>query len=445
MKTQIKLSDHFGFGRLMRYTFPSIIMMIFTSIYGVVDGIFVSSFAGKTEFAAINFIYPFIMILGAVGFMIGSGGSALIAKTLGEGNKEKANSLFSMFITATVIIGIIFSVVSFFVIEPVAYALGGRGEMLSWCVIYGRVLMLGLPVQMLQFEFQGFFVTAEKPKLGLFVTLGAGFTNIVFDALLVAVFPFGIIGAGVATVLSQYVGGLLPVFYFLSKKNKSLLSLGKFRFMGREFLKACGNGSSEFLSNVSMSLVSMIYNVQLMMFLGEDGVAAYGVLMYVSFIFVGCFVGYSVGTAPIIGFHFGAQHRQELNSLLKKSLIIFGIGSLIMVGLSEALAFPLAFTFCWYDRGLLELTEHAFRIFSISFLFAGFPIFASSFFTALNNGVVSALISFMRTLVFQIAAVFLLPIIIGVDGIWWSLIVSEVLAMVVSSIFLVANRKKYGY
>lgn len=445
MKSQIKLSDHFGFTRLMRYTFPSIVMMIFTSLYGVVDGIFVSSFTGKTEFAAVNFIYPFLMVLGAVGFMIGSGGSALIAKTLGEGDNDKANRLFSMFVTVTVVIGVTFSVISFFIIEPIAYALGARGEMLEWCVIYGRVLLIGLPVQMLQFEFQGFFVTAEKPKLGLFVTLGAGITNIVFDALFVAVFPFGVVGAGVATVLSQYAGGLLPVIYFLRKKNKSLLSLTKFNFMIKDFLKACGNGSSEFLSNVSMSLVSMIYNAQLMAFLGEDGVAAYGVLMYVSFIFVGCFIGYAVGTAPIIGFHFGAQNKGELHSLLTKSLIIFAIGSLVMFGLSEALAYPLAFTFCWYDSGLLALTEHAFRVFSVSFVFAGFPIFASSFFTALNNGVTSALISFMRTLVFQISAVLILPLFMGVEGIWWALIVSEVLATVVAFIFIATNKNKYGY
>ncbi len=445
MKTQIKLSDHFGYKRLIRYTLPSIAMLIFTSIYGVVDGIFVSSFTGKTEFAAVNFIYPFLMVLGAVGFMIGSGGSALIAKTLGEGNKEKANRLFSMLVSVTVVIGVTFALIAFFIIEPIAYALGARGEMLSWCVIYGRVLLIGLPAQMLQFEFQSFFVTAEKPKLGLLVTLGAGFTNIIFDALFVVVFPFGVVGAGVATVLSQYVGGVLPIIYFLSKKNKSLLSLGKFNFMGKELLKTCTNGSSEFLSNISMSLVSMIYNAQLMAFLGEDGVAAYGVLMYVSFIFIGCFIGYSVGTAPIIGFHFGAQNKAELKNLLKKSLIIFCVGALVMFGISEALAYPLAFMFCWYDSGLLALTEHAFRVFSVSFLFAGFPIFASSFFTALNNGVVSALISFMRTLVFQISAVFLLPLIMGVEGIWWSLIVSEVLATIVSAIFVVSNKKKYGY
>lgn len=445
MKSQIKLSDHFGFGRLLKYTLPSIIMLIFTSVYGVVDGVFVSSFTGKTEFAAVNFIYPFLMVLGAIGFMIGSGGSALIAKTLGEGNGEKANRLFSMFVAVTVVLGTAFSLIAFFIIEPVAYALGARDKMLEYCVLYGRILLIGLPVQMLQFEFQSFFVTAEKPTLGLIVTVCAGLTNIVFDALLVVVIPLGIVGAAIATVMSQFVGGVVPVIYFLNKKNTSLLKFGKLAFDGKSFFMACGNGSSEFLSNVSMSVVSMIYNAQLMVLLGEDGVAAYGVLMYVSFIFNACFIGFSVGSAPIVGYHYGAANSAEVKNILAKSLIIFVIGSVLMFGVAEALAYPLALAFCWYDNGLLLLTEKAFRIFSFSFIFAGFPILASSFFTALNNGAVSAVISFMRTLVFQTAAVFLLPLIMGVDGIWVSLIVSEVLATVVAIIFILTNRRKYGY
>lgn len=441
---KIQLSDHFTYKKLLRFTLSSIVMMIFTSIYGVVDGFFVSNYVGKTPFAAVNFIMPFLMILGAIGFMFGTGGSALIAVTLGEGKPKKANELFSFFVYISAIIGIIIAVLGFLFIRPVAAFLGAEGAMLDNCVTYGRIILVALPAYMLQYEFQSFFVTAEKPQLGLLVTVIAGVTNMVLDALLVAVFPFGLAGAAIATAISQCVGGIIPLIYFC-RPNKSLLHLTKMHWDGHSLLKACTNGSSELMSNISMSIVSMLYNSQLMHYAGEDGVAAYGVLMYVNMIFLAAFIGYSVGSAPIISFHYGAGNYTELKGLLKKSVVIILCFSVSMFAAAELLARPLASVFVGYDDTLLALTLRAFLIFSLSFLFAGISIFGSSFFTALNDGLTSALIAFLRTLLFQMAAVLIFPLIWGIDGIWFSIVAAELLAASVTILFLIVKRKKYHY
>ncbi len=440
----IRLSDHFNCRRLLRFTLPSIVMMIFTSVYGVVDGFFVSNFVGKTPFAAVNFIMPFLMILGTVGFMFGTGGSALVAKTMGEGKGEKANRLFSLIIYVSFGIGLLISLLGIAFLRPVAALLGAEGELLEYCVTYGRIILLANPAFILQMEFQSFFVTAEKPQLGLWVTVASGVTNMVLDALLVAVFPLGIIGAAWATALSQIIGGLIPIFYFAAP-NRSRLKLTRCRWDGKALLKTCTNGSSELMSNVSMSLVGMLYNIQLLEYAGENGVAAYGVMMYVNMIFIAAFIGYSIGSAPIIGYHFGARNHEELHGLLHRSFRIIGVFSVLMLGAALALAAPLSRLFVGYDPALYKLTEEGFRIFSFSFLFAGFAIFSSGFFTALNDGLTSALISFLRTLVFQIAAVLLLPLLWGIDGIWFSVVAAEVMAVAVGVVFLALKRKKYQY
>jgi len=440
----IQLSDHFTYKKLLQFTLPSIIMMLFTSIYGVVDGFFVSNFVGKTPFAAVNFIMPVLMIFGAIGSMFGSGGSALIAKTMGEGDEQKAVKLFSLFVYISAACGIVLAVFGIIFIRPIAAMLGAEGEMLDNCVIYGRIILMALPAFMLQYEFQSFFVTAEKPQLGLYVTVAAGVTNMVLDALFVAVIPMGLVGAAVATALSQCVGGVVPLVYF-ARENTSLLRLTKTSFDGKAVFKAGSNGFSEFLSNISMSVVGMLYNVQLIRYAGENGVAAYGTLMYVNMIFLAAFIGYSIGTAPIIGYHYGAENHAELKSLLKKSLVIIGVFSAAMLVASEALAKPLSLIFVGYDSSLLSMTLRAFLIFSFSLLFAGIPIFGSSFFTALNDGLVSALISFLRTVVFQVAAVIIFPMIWGIDGIWVSIVAAEVVAAVVTVLFWLGNRKKYHY
>ncbi len=440
----IQLSDHFNCRRLLRFTLPSIVMMIFTSVYGVVDGFFVSNFVGKTSFAAVNFIMPFLMILGAVGFMFGAGGGALIAKTMGEGRHEKAQKLFSLFVYVTVICGIVIAVLGSIFIRPIAAFLGAEGTMLDECVLYGRVLLPVLPFYMLQFEFQSFFVTAEKPQIGLAVTVVSGVANMILDALFVAVLPWGLVGAAAATAASQCLGGVIPLIYFGSR-NTSLLRLRKWEMDGRALLKACTNGSSELMSNISMSIVSMLYNSQLIRYAGEDGIAAYGVLMYVNFVFLAAFIGYSTGTAPIIGYHYGAGNHRELKSLRKKSFLLIVICSGGMFMLAELLAKPLGGIFVGYDQKLLDLTVRAFTIYSFSFLFAGIAIFGSSFFTALNDGLTSALISFLRTLVFQAAAVLLFPLYFGIDGIWLSIVAAEWMAMLVTLLFIVGKRKKYHY
>ena len=445
---RIRLSDHFTYRRLLRFTLPSIAMMIFTSIYGVVDGFFVSNFAGKTPFAAVNLIMPALMILSTVGFMLGTGGTAIVARTLGEGDKKRANEYFSLFVYLAFGLGVVFSILGIAFARPLSALLGAEGELLENCVIYARIVLSALPFYILQLLFQSFFVTAEKPHLGLIVTISSGVTNMILDCVLVMLLPqeYKLAGAAAATALSQFVGGIIPVIYF-SRRNNSLLRLGRTHFYGKATLHAFTNGSSEFMSNISMSLVGMLYNLQLMKYSynGEDGIAAYGVMMYVSMIFSGAFIGYSVGTAPVVGYHYGAQNHAELKSLRQKSLrmtVLFGV---CMVAAAELLAVPLARIFVGYDARLMEFTVDGFRVFALSFLFMGIAIFGSGFFTALSDGLTSALISGLRTLVFQIAAVLLLPLILGVDGIWYSIVVAEVMAALLTVLFLIIKRKKYRY
>ncbi|MBO5906744.1 MAG: MATE family efflux transporter [Clostridia bacterium] len=443
-KAPIQLSDHFTYSRLLRFVFPSIVMMVFVSIYGAVDGLFVSNFVGKTQFAAVNFIFPLIMILGAFGFMIGTGGTAIVAKTMGEGQKELANKYFSMLVYVTLIGGTVIATLGIIFVPHIARLMGAEGEMLEHAVLYARVVLLGLPFFMLQNTFQNFFITAEKPKIGLFVTVAAGVTNIIFDALFVAVFQWGLVGAALATALSQMVGGTVPLVYFFSK-NTSILRLGKTKLYGRVLLKTCTNGSSELMSNISSSVVTLLYNAQLLRFAGEDGIAAYGVIMYVGFVFIAIFIGFVIGAASLVSFHYGAANTDELKNLFKKSTILTSIGGAAMMLLALALAVPLSSLFVGYDQILFEMTVKGFIIHALHYLFAGFNIFGSSFFTALNNGGISAAISFLRTLVFQCASVLLLPILLGLDGIWFAVLVAELFTFAVTITFVLANRKKYGY
>ena len=443
---RIQLSDHFSLRKLIRFTLPSIAMMIFTSIYNVVDGFFVSNYAGKTPFAAVNLIMPVLMILGTVGFMLGTGGTALVAKTYGEGDREKANSLFSLFVYTAFVLGLILTVLGIIFIRPIASALGAQGALLDNCVIYARIILIALPFFILHVMFQSFFVAAEKPHLGLIVTISSGVTNMILDAVLVITFPqeLKLAGAAIATAVAQTVGGVFPLIYFF-RKNNSILRLGKTKYDGKAVLKACTNGSSEFMSNISMSLVGILYNLQLIKYAGENGIAAYGVMMYVSMIFSGAFIGYSIGAAPVISYHDGAKNYDELKGLLRRSLFLVGIFGVGMVLAAELLAAPLSKIFVGYDAQLLDLTVSGFRIFGLSFGFMGFGIFASGFFTALNDGLTSALISFLRTLVFQSISILLLPRIWGVDGIWISVVIAEFMSVVLGSIFLIAKKKKYHY
>lgn len=443
-KSRIQISDHFTIPRLLRFVFPSIIMMIFTSIYGVVDGFFVSNYVGKTPFAAVNLIMPLLMAIGSIGFMLGTGGSALVAKTCGEGDSERANRYFSMTIYTALLLGTILAAISFCLIRPIARLMGADGAMLEYCVLYARILVCTLPLFMLQNMFQSFFITAEKPKLGLYVILAAGISNIVLDFLFIAVFRWGLAGAAIATSIGELIGGLVPILYF-SRPNTSRLKLVRTKLEWRPIWHSCSNGASEMMTNLSMSLVNTLYNLQLMRFTGEDGVAAYGVIMYVNFIFVAIYMGYSIGSAPIVGYHYGAKHQEELRGLLRRSLWILGIGAVLLTVAGELFSSPLSKIFVSYDDALFAMTRHGFRLYSLSYLLCGFNIFGSAFFTALNNGMVSAVISFARTLVFQIVCVLVLPIFLELNGIWISILVAEFLGILVTASLLIANRKKYSY
>ena len=441
----IQLSEHFTYKKIFRFALPSIVMMVFTSIYGVVDGTFVSNFVGKTPFAAVNLVWPFLMILGAFGFMIGTGGSALVAKTLGENKKEDANRYFTMLIILVVILGILLTIFGLIVVRPLSHALGARGQMLEDCVTYGRTLMIFNTAFMLQSVFQSLFITAEKPRLGLIMTVAAGLTNMVLDALFIAVFKWGLVGAALASGLSQCIGGILPLIYFLSSKNDTPLKFVKTKMEGKVLLKACANGASELMTTVSSSLVSMLYNFQLMRLAGQNGIAAYGAVMYVEFAFIAVFIGYSIGTAPIVSYHYGSENHNEVKNMLQKSFKIMSILGITMMVLAQILASPLAKVFVGYDKQLFDMTVHGFRLFSFYFILAGLNIYASSFFTALNNGMISAIISFSRTLGFETLAVIILPIFLQLDGVWLAITVAEICAFVISISFLIAKKEKYHY
>ncbi len=440
----IGLSEHFTYKKLMKFTLPTIIMMIFTSIYGVIDGIFVSNCVGSDAFAAVNLIMPAIMILGTVGFMIGTGGSALVSKTIGEGDKEKANRFFSMLIYLLTIVGFVLTILGVILIAPMAKLLGADESMLQDCIVYGRTLLMFLVPFCLQNAFQSFLIVAEKPTFGLIISIVSGISNMILDFLLIYVFKMGVFGAALATGISQVIGVIIPLVYFIKKKNH-ILQFTKTKFELKPIMQSCANGSSEMLTNLSMSLVNMLFNMQLMKYIGSDGVVAFGIIMYVGFIFSGTYLGYSIGSAPIVGYHYGAENKDELKSLLKKSIILIAVTSLVMTGLAEILSKLLASIFVSYDESLLRITTTAIRLFSTSYIISGFNIFASSFFTALNNGVVSAAISFMRTLVFQIIMIYLLPAIWGINGLWLAVTFAELLALFVSIMFFIKNKKKYQY
>lgn len=441
---KIQISEHFTFGKLIKFTVPSIVMMVFTSVYNVVDGFFVSNFTGKTQFAAVNLVMPFLMLLGVVGFMLGTGGNAIVAKTQGEGKREKANQIFSMLVVLAIIVGIAMTIVGVVGMPWIVKLLGATKEMYDYCVLYGRIICISIMPFTLQLLFQSFLPTAGKPHIGLAITIIAGAVNIILDFLFVGIFKWGIVGAAAATVTGECIGGFFPLFYFL-RKNSSTLRICRFRFDFRVILKTCINGSSELMTNVSTSLVNMLYNMQLMKFYGEDGVAAYGTIMYVNFVFMAAFIGYSIGVAPVIGYNYGAQNHIELHNTFKKSIIIILSFSTIIAVASNLLAALISGIYVGYDAELFDLTVYAFRLFSISYLISGYNVFGSAFFTALNNGPVSATISFLRTLVFQIVCIFALPAIFSAFAIWLSIAVAEAFTLAVTAFMIIKQNGKYHY
>ena len=470
---RIQLSDHFSYKRLLRFTIPSIIMMICTSVYGIIDGLFVSNYVGTVPFAALNLMIPPLMGLSTIGFMFGAGGSALVAIKLGEGDHKKANEYFSLLIYTIIATGLVIAVTAIIFMRPIAYAIGATDDMIGYCVMYGRILCISLTTYMLQIAFQSFFIVAEKPELSLRMSLISGILNVIFDFLFIVVFRWGLAGAGAATAIGEIAGGVIPILYFSRKntagnadsspqegkkqakkgygifrwilKNDSLLHLGKTKFYGHVIFKTCTNGSSELMTNISSSLVNILYNYQLMRIAGENGVAAYGVVMYVTFIFAAVNIGYSIGSAPVVSYHYGAGSHDELKNLFRKSLVMIGCAGVVMVTLAEAFAYPMIKIFVGYDAELFAMTCHGFRLYALSFLLNGFNIWGSGFFTALGDGGISAMISFLRTLVFQVSVVLILPIFLKIDGIWLAVVVAEILALCVTVSFMAGKRKKYHY
>jgi len=440
----IKLSDHFSYSKLLRYALPSIIMFVLSSTYGVIDGLFIGNFAGKTAFASVSFALPFLFILDAIGLIFGTGGGALIAKTIGEKKRENANSIFSLLVYTSLVAGVLFTILGYVFLEPFLSFFGAEGALLKGCLTYGNIYLLGITPSTIQLEFQSFFPVAEKPKIGLRITIITGLINILLDALFIVVFKWGLMGAAIATTISKYIAGMIPILYF-SRKNSSLLKLTKTHLDIRVLRKACSNGASEFMTNVAVATVGMLYNVQLLKYAGENGIAAYGVIMYVNMVFNAIFLGYAAGTSPIISYHLGARNYPELKNLRRKCMHIILSFSLLMFIFSQVLARPLVESFFAYDQNLIEMTLQGFRIFSFSFIFVGFSIFGSSFFTALNDGFVSATISFSRSFLFQILAVLTLPIILGLNGVWGSIVLAEMMAAMVSLIFIIIKKKKYHY
>ncbi len=439
-----KLSQNFSYTKLLLFTLPTICMMIFTSIYTIVDGFFISNYVGKTAFAAVNLIWPALMILASLGFMVGSGGSAIVARLLGEKKQKEANQVFTMMFIFTLILGIITSILGCLATPMVAKLLKASEGMFDTCVLYGRIINAFNFTFMLQYFFQCFFVSASKPKLGFIITVSAGIVNMILDALFIAIFNWGVAGAALATGIGQILGGFLPVIYF-SRKNDSTLQFAKTKLDFNLILDACFNGSSELMSSISSSFVGILYNFQLMKYSGENGIAAYGVLMYTQMIFQAIYLGYTVGTNPIVSYNYGADNHKGLNNILTKSLKIIGISGICMFSLCFLLSEKIAHIFVGYDQTLMEITTNAFKLYAFSFIFSGYNIYASGFFTSLGNGKVSAIISFLRSMLFQLIAIYTLPVILGLNGIWWAVTAAEVCAIIISVLFITKLNKHYHY
>lgn len=441
---KIQLSDHFTYKKLIRYSIPMIGVLIITSIYGVIDGLFISNVEGDIAFSAVNLILPGVMMFSSIGFMIGSGGAAIVSKTLGEGKRDMASKYFSMLIYLLIISGIICAIIGAIFTKQIANLLGASGKMIDYCIEYGRILFLFLPFMMLQYAFQSYFAVAEKPTFGLIITICAGLANFIGDFLLIKVFSFGVSGAAVASGASMVVGSIPAILYFALNKNlKFKLVPTKFNF--KIIRQALSNGSSEMVSYLSMSFVNMLYNAQLMKYYGENGVSAYGVIMYVGFVFSGFYMGVSQAMAPVVGYNYGAQNKEELKNVFKKSIVTLSIIAIFLTLFAELLSYPIGFVFFRKNKELLSLTKMAIRLYAIGYIISWVNIFGSAFFTGLNNGFASAVISFGRMLVFQLSAIFIMPLIFGEKGLWLAMVVSECLSLFVTSFFVLTKRKKYGY
>ena len=439
---EIKLSDHFSCAKLLLFAIPTIGMIMISITYDVVDGYFVSNYIGKTAFSAVNIIYPFQLLLSMVGYMFGSGGSALIAAELGDGNQQNARLYFTAIIKAAAAIGVVLAVAGVLLLRPVAVMIGATPEILEYGLPYGRTLFLFLPIMILGYTFQSILITAEKPKLGLYISLGNLFSNALLDWLFVAVFKWGMVGAAVATGIGACLNGLVPLIYF-ARPNSSPLHFCKGRVQVKPLLKACGNGSSEMVNDMSTSLIFVLYNYQLLRMLGEDGVAAYGVTVFVEGIFAAVFYGLAMQATSIVGYHFGAKNYPELKSLLKNGIILNFISGILMFVLAQVSAPLISRIYVGYDETVYRLSVHAMRMYAFAFLLQGFNEYASAYFTGLNNGLVSGILAFTRTFLIQTVMILVLPLLLGTDGLWLAQAATEVFAAVIAIVFFITRKHEY--
>lgn len=443
---RIKLSDHFTYIRLLRFTMPTILMLLSASLYGVVDGLFIANCAGKTAFAAVNLIWPFPMLLGAIGYMFGAGGCALVSKTMGEGYYERARSYFTMLTITAVACGFLFASIGIFFIDDIANMLGAKSGMIHVnCVVYGRYIMAAMPLFILQCMFQPYMIAAEKPKWGLAIIFVAGCVNVLLDYYFLYNKNMGVAGAGLATMISQAVGAVLPMFLFVGKKHSKLYFVSKIKIEPLVLAKTCANGASEFIVNASMPFVNLLYVYALWKVAGEDGVGAYGVIMYVNIVFFSFYNGLAMGSSPIISFHYGAHQMYEVRNVKRIVFCLLSISGLLLFVVAELTSPMIAGLFSKGDEVFGDIIERSFSLYALSFLFAPYNIYASAFFTALNNGKVSAAISFSRILFFQVGALLTLPIWFGIDGFWMALPIAEVLCLGLSIFLYLKFKPLYNY
>lgn len=430
---------------LLKFAAPSIVMMVFMSLYTIVDGIFVSRFLGSNALSSLNIVYPVISVAIALSTMLGTGGSAIISKYLGEGKNERAREALTQFVVLTLLLSFVLLILSEMFLTPISRLLGASDVLLADCRLYLGASMLFAPACMLQAVFQSFLVTAGRPGLGLLLMTGAGICNMILDYVLIVPCQMGIAGAALATGIGQCIPAVCGLCFFLFTRQD--LRFCRFTFSAKEILDACYNGSSEMVSQLSNAVITFLFNIVMMSLAGEHGVAAITILLYGQFLFNAVYLGFSIGISPVIGFQYGAGDRTKLRKIYRISFLSVAISSVVIV--AAAICFsPTIVAIFTKDQRTFELASVGFRLFAVNFLFSGINITSSGFFTALSNGKVSALISFSRTLVFIVISLLILPRILGITGAWIAIPVAEFLTLLISGwmhrkYFLVPGKLNY--
>lgn len=437
------IAQKFNVFTLLKFAFPTMVMMVFMSLYTIVDGIFVSRLVGSNALSAVNIVYPVISLLIACGIMLSTGGSAIVARQMGEKREQEARENFSMLAVVSVLTGIVILVLGLMFLEPICRILGGTPVLLEDCKIYLGVLLGFGPLTMLQMLFQTFFVTAGKPGLGLGLTLTGGVVNMVLDYVFMGPMQMGVLGAALATGLGQAIMAVAGVVYFL--KVKGNLYFVKPVFRGNILLQSCGNGSSEMVSNLSTAVVTFLFNITMLKLAGEDGVAAITIVLYGQFLFTALYLGFSMGVAPVVSFNYGNQNHAQLKRIYKICIGFILGSSVFILGIALLFSEPIVGIFTGEENHTYELAVEGFFQFSFNYLFAGINIFASALFTSLSNGKISAIISFCRTFVFITVSIVLLPRVMGITGVWLSVPLAELVTLFISITYLKGQKEVYHY